>query len=365
MRIVLAVGLVLSVGVGGLAAQSPGEAAKQILAATGVEGGLVVHVGCGDGKLTAALRANDSYLVHGLDSDAGSVDAARGHIRSRGLYGPVSVDRFDGKRLPYSDNLVNLIVASELGKVPMAEVMRVLSPHGVAYVREGGTPGRRSGGEGGWTKTVKPRPKEIDEWTHYLHDASNNAVAADTVVGPPRRYQWIAGPRWARSHDHLSTVSAMVSAGGRVFYIIDEGPTASVALAPRWSLVARDAFSGVRLWKRPVGPWEGHLRGFRTGPSALARRLVAIGDRVYVTLGYGKPVTALDAATGETVKTYEETANALELIWHDGMLVVVVGDRLPDNTAGAAKPVNPEKIWHWWLIHEEKPPKKRLMAVRA
>ena len=32
-------------------------------------GGLVVHLGCGDGKLTAALRTGDAYLVHGLDVD--------------------------------------------------------------------------------------------------------------------------------------------------------------------------------------------------------------------------------------------------------------------------------------------------------
>ena len=40
-----------------------GETAGEILRATGVEGGLVVHVGCGDGRLTAALHANDSYMV--------------------------------------------------------------------------------------------------------------------------------------------------------------------------------------------------------------------------------------------------------------------------------------------------------------
>ena len=34
----------------------PAEEARQILAATGVKGGLVVHIGCGDGRLTAALR---------------------------------------------------------------------------------------------------------------------------------------------------------------------------------------------------------------------------------------------------------------------------------------------------------------------
>ena len=69
-------GQVLALGSGRLAAADPGQA-QQILAATGVQGGLVVHLGCGDGRLTAALHANDSYLVHGLDADPANVDQAR------------------------------------------------------------------------------------------------------------------------------------------------------------------------------------------------------------------------------------------------------------------------------------------------
>jgi len=76
----------------------------------GIKGGLVVHVGCGDGKLTAALRANDGFIVHGLDKD---VTAARKHIQSLGLYGPVSVENWSGGVLPYTDNLVNLLIAEK------------------------------------------------------------------------------------------------------------------------------------------------------------------------------------------------------------------------------------------------------------
>jgi len=343
----------LALSIAAHAAAAP--SARQIYQATGVNGGLVVHLGCGDGKLTAALRAGDGYLVHGLDADAADVATARDHIRGLGLYGRVSVDRLTGPRLPYADHLVNLVVSEGPGEVPTAEVMRVLCPGGVAYLKK----------DGEWAATVKPRPARIDEWTHYLHGPDNNAVAKDTVAGPPRRLQWVCGPRWARSHDHLSTVSAMVSAGGRVFYIVDEGSIASVALPPKWALVARDAFNGVRLWKRPIAPWEGHLRGFRSGPTELARRLVAVGDRVYVTLGYGKGVTALDAATGRPVRTYPGTENTLEIVCCDGVLLLVVGDRPPDNTAGAAKPVNPRNIWHWWAVYPERPPRKRLVAIRA
>ena len=93
------------------------DRAEDILAATGLNGGLIVHLGCGDGKLTGELLANDSFLVHGLDADAANVAEARQHLHELGLYGKVSIDQFDGQRLPYIDNLVNLLVADELGDV--------------------------------------------------------------------------------------------------------------------------------------------------------------------------------------------------------------------------------------------------------
>jgi len=308
--VVLALALALPI-----CAAGAGESAQQILAATGIKGGLIVHVGCGDGRLTAALRANDSYLVHGLDADAAKVAKAREHIRSMGLQGKVTAERWTRKSLPYAENLVNLVVSEDLGSIPMDEVMRVLCPGGVAYVKAGGT----------WTKTVKPRPKNIDEWTHFLHDPTGNAVAKDAVVGPPRHMQWVGAPRWARSHEHFGSVSVVVSSGGRLFYIVDEGPTASVTLPSRWSLVARDAFNGVVLWKRPVPAWEGQLRPFRSGPAELPRRLVAVGDKVYVTVGYGTPLAALDAATGKTLRTYEGTRGTLEIVFRDGVLYLVAG----------------------------------------
>jgi len=309
------------------AVASADEQAGAILRATGVRGGLIVHVGCGDGKLTAALRAGDGCLVHGLDTDAKTVAAARAHIQSRGLYGPVSVDTFDGRNLPYADNLVRLVVADDLGQVPMAEVLRVLAPSGVAQV-------------GGKT-TVKPRPTNIDEWTHFLHDATNNAVAHDTVVGPPRRMQWVANPPYARSHEIDSSMSALVSTGERIFYIYDEGliGITDQRLPAQWSLIARDAFSGVLLWKQPMPLWgwrewkkstlEGKdwtkLSGQRGRfPSSLARRLVAVGDRVYVTLAYAAPLSILDAATGKVIRTCKGTEGTDEILCSDGVVVVCI-----------------------------------------
>ena len=124
-------------------------------------------------------------------------------------------------------------------------------------------------------------------------------MSNDSIVASPAHVQWIGRPKWARSHEHLASISAVVASGGRVFYILDDGPIESIEFPAKWVLVARDGFNGVILWKRPLGRWQDHLRRFRSGPTQLPRRLVAVGDRVYVTLGYGEPVSALDAASGE------------------------------------------------------------------
>jgi len=347
--------VVLMIGQSQADASDSDGSAKQILEATGVKGGLIVHIGCGDGKLTVALRAGEGYLAHGLDTNAEKVQEARDYVQSLGCYGQVSFERFGGQRLPYTDNLVNLVVAEDLGDVPMDEVMRVLCPSGIAYVKE----------NDGWRKTVKPRPKQIDEWTHFLYDATNNAVADDSVVGPPNQLQWVGGPLWARSHDHLGSVSAAVSSGGRIFYIVDEAPIAAIVLEPQWNLVARDAFSGVILWKRPIQKWQWHLRGFRSGPSDLSRRLVAVGDRVYVTLGVDAPLCALDAATGETVATYEGTDGTLEVLYDKGTLFVVAGGAADGETAAKAERRGLAAVRPQRPAYLERPPAKRIMLIDA
>ena len=202
MRGIASVFLLLGLPYATAAAEAAPDAAK-IVRDSGVTGGLVVHLGCGDGKLTAAMRIGDAFLVQGLDADPTSIANARAHIQALGAYGPVSVDRFDGRRLPYVDNLVNLVVAEDLHGATMEEVMRVLAPRGVAIVNG--------------KMTVKKVPLEIDDWSHHMYDASGIGAGNDTAVSQPRSMQWKAGPEYSRSHENMSGVSAVVSAGGRVF----------------------------------------------------------------------------------------------------------------------------------------------------
>ncbi|MCD6287586.1 MAG: PQQ-binding-like beta-propeller repeat protein [Candidatus Hydrogenedentes bacterium] len=293
------------------AAQSPGK----LLLRSGVKGGLIVQVGCRDGQELAALHTNNRFIVQGLDRDPDMVARARDRIRSLDLYGPVSVRQWLGDTLPYTDNMVNLLVWDTTEPPDMNEILRVLAPLGVAYVKQ----------TGAWKRIDKPWPDNIDEWSHYLHGPDNNAVANDTAIGLPRSLQWVSGPRWGRSHEELASMSGAVSAKGRIFYIVDEAPLASIRYPADWKLVGRDAFNGILLWKRPIYRWTDTLRHFRSGPAHLPRRLAAAGDRVFVTLGLGAPVESLDAATGETVHTYQGTEFTEEIIVCNGTLYVVGG----------------------------------------
>jgi outer membrane protein assembly factor BamB len=300
------------------------DQARQILQAAGAEGGLIVHLGCGDGKLTAALRTSEQTLVQGLAGDGADVDAARRYIQSQGIYGPVSVARLTGPQLPYADNLVNLLVVSEDYAIAREEMLRVLAPGGVMLSVPPSTfiP----------QPFKKPWPSDIDQWTHYLHGPDNNAVAKDLRVGPPAGVQWIEGPSWQRHHEMNANPNAMVSAQGRLFYIADEAPATVAGLPGRWVLVGRDAFNGMLLWKRPVPDWGWQAwSAVETGgrfnlPLHTPRRLVAVGDRVFVTLGFNAPLSALDAATGEVVKTYDGTDFTDEILFYDGRLVLTVND---------------------------------------
>ncbi|TWT80752.1 Outer membrane protein assembly factor BamB precursor [Planctomycetes bacterium CA13] len=288
--------------------------AGTMLRGAGFSGGFVVHLDCGDATLSEAIGKTKATQVHGLIRDASQIDAVRSRLRTTGQYGDISVDHFAGGDLPYVDNLVNLFVAEQLGDVSMKEVLRVLAPGGVAMIKDKET----------WEKTIKPWPENIDEWSHYLHDASGNSVAHDDVVGPPRHLQWVGSPRWSRHHDRMASMSALVSSGGRMFYIMDEGSRISIQLPPHWKLIARDAFNGSVLWKKDIPDWQNHLWPLKSGPSQLTRRLVSSDDALFVTLGYNAPVSALDPVTGEEIRVYEGSSATEEIIHIDGLLFLVV-----------------------------------------
>ncbi len=305
-----------------------GQDLGELVRSHGFKGGIAVHLGCGDGDKTVDLLVNDRCLVHGLDRNTDNVKRARDYISSKQLYGRVSVMTLTGSRLPYADNVVNLLIAQKLDGIGIDEIMRVLVPNGTVLIRRGQK----------WSKTVKKVPPEIDEWRQYLHDADNNAVAHDSVVGPPRHLQWVDEPAWSRSHMAIPTVVSMVSSNGRLFTIEDRATPEHPFLPGRWSLIARDAFNGLELWRHDFPDWEPVTRYVKDMAVQLQRRLAAIGDTVYCTPGLNAPVRAFDAATGKVIRTYKETRLTQEFAYDRGILFVVVGDRMNAARYNIVKP---------------------------
>ncbi|MDM4014082.1 PQQ-binding-like beta-propeller repeat protein [Roseiconus lacunae] len=295
-------------------AATPSADAQSLLDNAGIKAGFFVHLGCEDPELAKALGGGDSVQLQVLLDDDAAVDRFRTRLRSSGDYGDISADRLDGDQLPYVDNMVNLLIAESTAGLTTDELLRVLVPNGVALIKQGDR----------WERRVKPRPDNIDEWTHYLHDPTGNSVAHDDVVAPPRHLQWVGSPRWSRHHDRMASMSALVSAGGRMFYIMDEGSRISIQLPSKWKLIARDAFNGTILWKKDIATWQSHLWPLKSGPSQLARRLVCTEDRVYATLGYNAPLVALDAETGEVLQEYADSDATEEIISTGETLYLVV-----------------------------------------
>ncbi len=315
-----------------------------------VRGGFVVCIGRDAMESVSGEWDRPGFVFQCLATSRDDVASLRKKIQAAGCYGRASVDTFAGKSLPYIDGMVNLVIAR---RFDMGEVDRVLAPGGVSVI--------------GGKKTRKPFPPSIDDWTHYTYDASGVMVSRDERVAPPRRMQWDGDPKWLRNHEFMSSMHAMVSSGGRIFYIMDEGRRSHIFLPPKWRLIARDGFNGTVLWKREMADWHVHVWTMKSGPGYLPRRIVAMDERVYATLGYNAPVTALDAASGKTVHTYEGTIGTEEILLADGVLYLLVDPAkkptgFRESTTSWAQAKTTTNLKFGW---SRKQPERLVVAVEA
>jgi len=295
---------------------SPADLGDSAITEHGERGGFVVYIGEQEDVVDAVHKRNN-YSLHVLSPNKAFVADIRERWKEAGLYGRCTAEYWNGGELPYVENLVSLLIRDDPNAVTRDEVIRCLSPGGLALLRKGE----------GWESLRKPLDPNTDEWPQYLYDAGNNPVSRDTVVAPPRHLQWRGSPRWGRFHEKMSSFAAMVSKSGRVFYIMDEGSPASIFFPSNWQLTARDAYNGAVLWKRPIEKWVTWLFPYKAGPSTVPRRLAASDDTLYVTLGIDAPLSKLDPKTGRTLTIYKDTANTDEIILAGDLLLVVVRDQ--------------------------------------
>ena len=269
--------------------------------------GLILHIGCGEGALTAKLAEKKSYLVQGLDSDPAAVAAARRLFEKNGNYGRVTAVVNDLKSLPYPDNVANMIVAET--PVSKEELMRVLAPGGILIVRSGKT----------WTKTVKPWPAGFDNWPQYRHDAARSGITADTAVAAPSAFHWLQESQWTGAN----RTELSLADGGRVFFVLHPS---SVERNRTILLEARDAFNGAFLWSRPI---------IGSGQGPKEQMIAAGADRVFAP-GEDGHLAVIDAATGKTISNLDLSGplavSGNRLIVHDSANTWAVIDPVKGKT---------------------------------
>ena len=282
----------------GLAAES-----SSVLDKLKRRGGLCVQLGGGDGRLTADLARAGTFLVHRLERRQESVEQVRAYLQSQRVYGRASVERWTAKRLPYVDNLVSTVIVDDLMGLPRQEVMRVLSPNGILFLRT----------DTGYDSIRKRRPEKMDEWTHQWHGANGNMLSNDTALGVPNGVQWLAGPLFPTAARKSST-RGMLSAGGRAFYITQnhlENLVWDKAERPN-HLIARDAFNGLPLWQIPWTPPV-------TANGSAFECLVATRDKLFGV--NGDELIAVDAATGDTLYQFASAEPPRKILYDSGLLV--------------------------------------------
>ena len=310
---------------------------------SGQKGGVIVQLGCGDGALLRQTGTNELFFTVGLDTNTVHVAALRKALREEGFGGQVMVDEWNGCDLPFIDNFVNALVLSEPCDVSSDEVQRVLVPNGTVYRKKGAA----------WVSEVKPRSTDLDEWTHWNYSPANSPSSKDLQVGPIRRMQWYAGPFWSKYHFSSPAVHFILAGGGRIFYIVDESPssTSGGGFPEKWTMMARDAFNGKELWRKPMASqwglaakeytafYEGAILNPAVDPR-FQRRFVVDGDRFYGTFSLNGLLTAIDAATGEILRTYPGTESCDEVYVHAGRLYLRNG-----STLVVLDPETGKKIW--------------------
>jgi outer membrane protein assembly factor BamB len=356
----------LSAG-GAQAAEFP--PAGDLLHQTGVRAGLAVVVGTTDGALEADLTNDGKVLVHGLALSDEAAVKARKHIVDKKLYGLASVSRVQSAAtLPYYDRIVNLLVADldALGKdTPTKdEIERVLGYEGVAYLKQGGK----------WVKTVKPTPKDVDTWTHTLHDVSRTSVSADRVAAPPNAVRWMAPP--------MGSIRGGVRTTNGTFVLLRPAVphTARGARNPLL-LAARDVNSGVLLWTHEVSshdkgyPGDGFNETFVAAEGrAYCYRYRSAEDKFMILTGFnirtGKvemdfdKTVRLDAADSRQLRYFTGTETTYhpwkvpQVAVHQGKVIQTWKEHLLVSDANTGKilwqkQAPADNWWRWFLAAEE------------
>ncbi|MHC4981699.1 MAG: outer membrane protein assembly factor BamB family protein, partial [Planctomycetota bacterium] len=292
------------------------QAAEHILSATGIDRGMCLVLGSGEGRLAYELARRSELRVVGVDTDAAKVNAARRALLAAGVYGRVTIHRVDSlAELPFVGDFANLVVSERMvcrGECAgtAVEVLRVLRPAGglaflgrpraapkklsrerlEAWLKESSISGQISDDEQGlWVRIEKPRLPGSGAWSHQYGTPANAAYGGESLRGArvtgDLSLQWIGRP--GARHPAVCGVRkpAPLSTGGRLF---------SQGLR---RIVAQDAYNGTILWSLEVPGLERYNMPRDCGNWCADAQHVfaAVADKCW----------RIDAATGDISRFYD------------------------------------------------------------
>lgn len=241
--------------------------------------GVVVLAGLGEASSIVELARKAPVVILVVapgEKERASLERA---LDEAGLRGQVSTVLLDATgRVPLTDWTAARVLADReaLPALEASELRRILRPGGVLDEKV----------EGAWKRSVMLRPEGMDDWPSYDKDAASSQHSRDTLVGPPRGLQWVAGPTirqpYTLSHEDL-TLS---------LHRPDRMDSRST------SLIARDAFSGIPRWeRRDLVPRN------RFAVIIDEKRVILHPESDHVV---GPHTIALDRETGETVFVFDQ-----------------------------------------------------------
>ena len=374
--------MVLVAAAGMLIAAAPVRAADavsealvaRVLALAGADKGICSLPWPGSIDLAFAIARQSGLVVHCLETNQAAVAAARASAADAGLLGTrLYVEHGTADAIPFADNYVDMLVlphatAAHLAALPLAEVMRVLTPRGRVMI------GCDSGADltattlsnwsarfsisnlqfaicndpsGLWAVLTKPPLPGATDWSHWTCQADNNLMSPDAAIKAPFQTQFIDTPYY------LAAPSLTLAAAGRLFVLT--GPHGGADFADTVNTIyCRNGYNGLVLWTR-TNTW--------TAAQSSRMGLCAVAAEAALYLATSNAVTVIDARTGVACGVIRFGGVSAPLKWiavSGGVLYAL--DRDSNQTAVCAYDLQRQRVL--WTQRECGVVEERMIGAR-
>ncbi|MFP6738472.1 MAG: LamG-like jellyroll fold domain-containing protein, partial [Planctomycetota bacterium] len=316
-----------------------GGVAERVLRETGIDRGICLVLGSGDGQLAWEIAARSRLQVVGVDTSAKAIEEARKLAYKAGVYGArlkyYKVESLS--KLPFTGHFANLVVSAGMlskGRCEgsAAEVFRVLRPDGgvaclgqpagikpslsktalASWLKRGKVKFEAIDRDGTWAMVRRGKLKGAGSWTHQYGRADNSAFGGEELSGAGGTsdldVQWIGRPGPRAQPDRNGRKPSPLSTNGRLF------------VQGLHRIICLDSYNGSILWS-----WEIPSM-MRFNMPRDCSNWCADGDSVFVAMG-GR-CWRIDAKTGALSRSYKVRPGNIREWEYDWSYLAREGDKV-------------------------------------